>query len=54
MKTLEMNEMERIEGGASMSCDEFHEVLAWLSENHYLAQLDVIASTYTTQYCPNA
>ncbi len=45
-----MNELERIEGGASMSCNEFIEVLAWLADNGHYEQLAVVQGYYP-QYC---
>ncbi len=48
MKTLEMNEMEVIEGG--MTCSGFMDVLGWLSDNGHYEQLLIVQQSWG-QYC---
>ncbi len=51
MKTLEMKEMEMIEGGQVETCLDLMEVLSWLIDNGHNEQYVVIRDQYYDQYC---
>ncbi len=51
MKTLEMKEMERIEGGQVESCGDFMKSYYWLIDNGHFEQAGIIFDAYYVQYC---